>query len=320
MIIEKLSAPPQDGGAPLIKIPTPWLEPFLAMMACENGAAKNTQQAYESDMMRWFSFVHQEKVERVQANHHALFIEFLEQIPLAARSIARVLSAVRHYFYFLSTEGVLPHDPWQGLRNPRYRAQLPQPLSVDAVACLLRYAHTDTSAEGLRLTALLELLYATGMRISELISLPTFHLSDDAAPSLRIRGKGGHERYVFFTPQARMAMNHYMLVRGSFLPPNLISSPYLFPSRGKSGYLTRQRVGQLLKGLAVGCKIDPDLVSPHGMRHAFATHLLQRGVDLITLKHLLGHQDIATTQIYTHVQTSRWADLLTQHHPLGHIG
>lgn len=340
---------------PEIIIPTPWLEPFLSMMVCENGASLNTQQAYTCDMMRWYRFVHTHVCVQPQAlpkalsaslnmtaglypesnqkdlnldspiqilrsigpQHHHLFIDYLEKIPLAKRSIARNLSAVRHYFYFLSSEGIIPTDPWQGLKNPPYRAALPQPLSVDSMAQLLDCAHKDTSPEGIRLWTVLELLYATGMRISELVTLPLFHLSDDAAPSLRIKGKGGHERFVFFTPQAKSALDLYLSVRVCFLPSPKAVSPFLFPSRGKSGHVTRQRIGQLTKELAITCGINPDSISPHGLRHAFATHLLHRGVDLMTLKQLLGHQDISTTQIYTHVQTERWSELLAKHHPLG---
>ena len=334
-------------------IPTPWLEPFLSMMVCENGASINTQQAYTCDMMRWYTFVHQEIfgqshtlrilsdngdddtpsltavnkdvdtdshtqiLRSITPHHHACFVRHLEQIPLSKRSIARNLSAVRHYFYFLSSEGILPSDPWQGLKNPPYRASLPQPLSLDSMAKLLGHAQKDPSPEGIRLSAVLELLYATGMRISELIGLPLFSLPDDLAPSLRIKGKGGHERFVFFTPQAKTALDRYLTVRVCFLPSPKAKSSFLFPSRGKSGHLTRQRIGQLMKELAMGCGMNPDWVSPHGLRHSFATHLLHRGVDLMTLKQLLGHQDISSTQIYTHIQTERWSELLRRHHPLG---
>lgn len=342
---------PEQDVPPDIVVPTPWLEPFLSMMVCENGASTNTQKAYTCDMMRWYGFVHSVVVGRVVGGvvggnqpitpldtpplrndlstddhtrilktigpkHHQWFIEFLEKIPLSKRSIARNLSAVRHYFYFLSSEGVVPSDPWQGLKNPPYRAPLPQPLSVDSMATLLGWAQKDPSPEGIRLSAILELLYATGMRVSELISLPLFRLND-AAPSLRIKGKGGHERFVFFTPQSVVALDRYLAVRVCFLNSPKAQSPFLFPSRGKSGHVTRQRIGQLLKELALSCGMDPESISPHGLRHAFATHLLHRGVDLMTLKHLLGHQDISTTQIYTHVQTERWTELLTKHHPLG---
>ncbi len=293
---------------------TPWLEPFLAMIACEQAGAENTQKAYSGDMMRWFAFAQHHGVTQIGPEHHAQFIYYLETIPLAPRSIARALSAVRHYFYFLATEGILANDPWQGLRNPRYQTTLPKPLSVDDVAHLLRQAHKDFSPEGLRFCALLELLYATGMRISELITLPPFVIRNSAAPSLRIKGKGGHERFIFFTPQAIAALNRYQTIASTFLE-GPASQKYLFPSRGRSGHLTRQRVGQLLKALAISCGLS-STVSPHGLRHAFATHLLHRGVDLITLKQLLGHQDISTTQIYTHVQVERWVDLLTRHHPL----
>ena len=328
-------------SCPENNVPTPWLEPFLSMMVCENGASANTQQAYTCDMIRWYRFVqtvfgdkpvapldlpqspkdlstdgHGQILKTIGPQHHQWFIEYLEKIPLSKRSIARNLSAVRHYFYFLSSEGIVPSDPWQGLKNPPYRAPLPQPLSVDSMAKLLAWAEKDPSPEGIRLSAILELLYATGMRISELIALPLFRLND-TAPSLRIKGKGGHERFVFFTPQSKAALDRYLAVRVCFLNSPKAQSPFLFPSRGKSGHVTRQRIGQLLKELALSCGMDPESISPHGLRHAFATHLLHRGVDLMTLKHLLGHQDISTTQIYTHVQIERWTELLAKHHPLG---
>lgn len=174
---------------------------ILAMIVSENGASVNTQQACAWDMARWYRFAHQFSITQVGPEHHPLFMDFLEKILLAAPSISRNLSAVRHYFYFLSTENSVPHGPWQGLRNPHYPAHLPQPMNVEAIAHLLGHAHGDASPDGTRLSAVLELLYATGMRISELIGLPLFQLADDAAPSLLIRGKGGHEG--FFHPSSQ---------------------------------------------------------------------------------------------------------------------
>jgi integrase/recombinase XerD len=153
------------------------------------------------------------------------------------------------------------------------------------------------------------------MRISELIGLPLFQLADDAAPSLLIRGKGGRKGF-FHPPQARAALDRYRPIRPLFLSSEEGPNPHLFPSRGKNGHLMRQRVGQLLKELSISCGMSNNPVSPNGLRHAFATHLLQKGVDLLTLKDLLGHKDISTTQIYTHVQTEHWASLLSRHHPL----
>jgi len=224
---------------------------------------------------------------------------------------------MKNFFYFLVTENILAKDPWQGLRAPRYSMSLPQILTPDEVHRLLVYSAQDKTPEGIRLYTLLEMLYATGMRISELVSLPLIYIPQEKTPSFVIQGKGGHERYVFLTPQALKALESYLPIRLVFAPTP--SSSYLFPSRSQQGYLTRQRVGQLMKELSRECGIAPEKLSPHSIRHAFATHLLHRGVDLMTLKELLGHQDISTTQIYTHVQSERWAHLLSSCHPLANL-
>jgi integrase/recombinase XerD len=292
------------------------MEAFLEMLASEQGASLKTLEAYKSDLLKWTDYAQHLSLEMIGPSHHEEYMTYLKEKNLSLRSIARHLSSLRQFFYFLVTENILKKDPWQGLRSPRYSMTIPHILTPDEVKALLAYASQDASPEGLRLYALLEMLYATGMRISELISLPLVHMPEDPLPSLIIRGKGGHERYVFLTPHALKALEAYLPIRLIFACS--VVSPYLFPSRGQQGYLTRQRVGQLMKGLASACGIDPERVSPHSIRHAFATHLLHRGVDLMTLKELLGHQDISTTQIYTHVYSERWVHLLSACHPLTH--
>lgn len=291
-----------------------WIEAFLEMLASEQGASQKTLEAYQSDLNKWMDYAHDLSLDAIGPAHHEAYVTYLKEKNLTLRTIARHLSSLRQFFYFLVTENILKKDPWQGLRSPRYGMTIPHILTPDEVRELLLCASQDPSPEGVRLYALLEMLYATGMRISELMSLPLVHVPQDPIPSFIIQGKGGHERYVFLTPQALKALEHYLPQRLLFACTP--SSPYLFPSRSKQGYLTRQRVGQLMKELATACGIAPEKVSPHSIRHAFATHLLHRGVDLATLKELLGHQDISTTQIYTHVYSQKWIHLLSSCHPL----
>jgi integrase/recombinase XerD len=297
---------------------------FGDSLSSEQGASAHTQKAYLADLDRFLAFCgHDSVLDDLVPDLHGRYIGALGDAGLSARSIARHLSTVRQFFYFLVSEGLLVQDPFQGYSAPKYKAALPQVLSVDDVRLLLASVQKDSSPAGQRLWALLELMYATGLRVSELVTLPYADivladsqsgLTDGGFGACLIRGKGGHERYIFLTPQALEAVGAYASLRNHFLPSGR-PSVYLFPSSGRQGHLTRQRVGQLLTMAAAGCGLVGG-VCPHALRHAFATHLLHRGVDLVTLKQLLGHQDISTTQIYTHVQQERWAQLLASHHPL----
>lgn len=307
------------------KITLPFLDAFLDVLVSEKGVSLNTRIAYQMDLERWYQYMQTlkqpmnhtiettenqnfiQQVRHLNPQDFQGYVAYMQTHTLSMRSIARHLSAVRQFFYFLISENIIPCDPWQNMRTPRYSVSLPRVFSSADVAHLLHQASLETSAEGLRLCAILEMLYATGMRISELLTLPWIKDVEDL--SLCIRGKGGHERIVFFTPQAHAALQRYEEVRTFFG-----SGPYLFPSYGRNQHLTRQRVGQLLRDFSLTCGLPS--ISPHELRHAFATHLLERGVDLVSLKQLLGHQDISTTQIYTHVNAQRWAQILTQHHPL----
>jgi len=232
---------------------------------------------------------------------------------MSPRTTARRLSALRQFHKFLFAEGVRPDDPTTQLDSPRLGRPLPKILDEAEVAMLIAAARRRDGAEGKRLICFVELLYATGLRVSELVALPLSRLREERF--LLIAGKGGKERLVPLSVPARAALSEYAAVRGEFLAEGA-ASRYLFPSRGAEGHLTRRRCGQLLKELAIEAGIDPARVSPHVLRHAFASHLLDHGADLRSVQQMLGHADIATTQIYTHVQGERLRALVETHHPL----
>ncbi len=299
-----------------------FLDAFLEMIIAERGAAKNTVEAYRRDLTRYSAHLAQSGRDALTAQSDDIrsFLAGLADQGLAARSAARQLSAIKQFHRFLYADGIRADDPTVTVDAPRARAALPKYLSETEVEALLAAAHETPGKEGVRLTCLLELLYATGMRVSELVTLPaTVGLRD--APVLILRGKGDKERLVPIGLPAREALADYHDCRANFLAWDpgrkvVIESPYLFPSRGKEGHLTRQRFGQALKDLAIAAGLDPKRVSPHVLRHAFASHLLANGADLRTVQQLLGHADISTTQIYTHVLDARLKALVADAHPL----
>ncbi|MFO0987499.1 MAG: site-specific tyrosine recombinase XerD [Alphaproteobacteria bacterium] len=295
---------------------TPRIEAFLEMLVAERGAARNTIDSYRRDLADVESFLARRDrgIEAASTTDLRDYLAALNAGGATASTAARRLSAMRQFFRFLYSEGVRGDDPTTTIESPRRGRPLPKLLSEDEVSQLLARARAKRGPEGLRLTALLETLYATGMRVSELVSLPLSAVARDPRYIL-VRGKGGKERLVPLSEPAREALNGYKSVRGQFCR-NGVESPYLFPSRGGSGYLTRHRFAQLLKQLSIEAGIAPAKVSPHVLRHAFATHLLNRGADLRSVQQMLGHADIATTQIYTHVLDERLKSLVETHHPL----
>ena len=230
---------------------------------------------------------------------------------LAASSLARRCSALRQFYGFLIDEGLREDDPSGALPKGRVRRPLPRLLSHDEVERFLAQADEEAVSErsdAVRLLALLELLYGSGLRATELVSLPVSAVPRDA-PFLHITGKGGQQRMVPVSTRARAVLSRWLALRKG-------TSRFLFPSSGASGHLTRVRLFQLLRALAGRAGLDPERVSPHVLRHAFATHLLEGGADLRVLQMLLGHADIATTQIYTHVDSARLVELVNSRHPL----
>jgi integrase/recombinase XerD len=302
---------------------------FLATLAAERGVSGNTLEAYALDLAEFSQFLaeRQRSLTAVEPSDIGTYLRFLSKKGLAASSRARRLSTLRQFFKFLASEGVVNADPTSGLAGPARKRPLPKTLSVAEVDRLLetaarraRSAHGPERARAPRLNALLETLYATGLRISELISLPRSVLAGDKR-ILIIKGKGGRERIVPLNNTAVAALELYRSVgQNEGDGPHMGTSKWLFPSRSASGHLTRQRVAQELKELATEAGLDPRRVSPHVLRHAFASHLLDRGADLRSVQQLLGHADISTTQIYTHVLEERLKAVVFEHHPLARRG
>lgn len=307
------------------------VENFLEMLTVERGASDNTIESYRRDLADFavFSNARRRTPENASTDIIRAYLKKLSGAGLAASTCARRLSVLRQFFRFLHAEGVRDDDPSSVIDSPRRGRPLPKYLSEDEVDELLKATHERSGADGLRIVALVEILYATGLRVSELVGLPLAALSGwRAGPQaqmsrdravLIVRGKGGKERMVPLSEPAGEAIAAYMPVREEFLPKGRIAKQaarFMFPSRGKDGHLTRARFGQMLKELAVEAGLPPKRVSPHVLRHSFASHMLAHGADLRSLQQMLGHADIATTQIYTHVLDERLKRLVHTHHPL----
>jgi integrase/recombinase XerD len=293
------------------------------MLMAERGATPHTIEAYSRDIADFLAFLagKGENARNASADDLRAYLAGLARKGLAPTSRARKLSAIRQFFRFLLSEGLRADDPSSAIDSPRLGRPLPKILSLADVEMLIETARqaAAASADGdgtarrrsLRLYALLETLYASGLRVSELISLPRNVLAADDRV-LTIKGKGGRERLVPLNAAAREALAAHLAA----LAEAGRASPWLFPTGDGAQHLTRQRFGQELKALAIAAGLDPARVSPHVLRHAFASHLLERGADLRTVQQLLGHADISTTQIYTHVIEERLRRLVEEHHPL----
>jgi integrase/recombinase XerD len=289
------------------------VEAFLEMLAAERGAARNTLAAYAADLADFAAYCASRGESAPLAGAEVVqgYLRSLSDLGLAARTAARRLSALRQFFRFLVREGQRTDDPTELQDSPKLPASLPKPLAEAEVAQLIDAAATLPGHRGPLAVALLELLYSSGLRVSELVALHAAALRGDAL-LVPVMGKGGKERLVPISPRARDAALAARPVPKEGRPP----SRWLFPSRAAGGHLTRQAVGIVLKDAALAAGIDPDRVSPHVLRHSFASHLLGRGADLRSLQILLGHADIATTQIYTKVLEERLRKLVEDHHPL----
>jgi integrase/recombinase XerD len=288
---------------------------FLDMLAAEQGAGNNTLDAYRRDLEDFSDFIGRAKSDFKVVDTQTLrdYLADLDRRGFKSTTVARRLSAMRHLFRFLLSERVRGDDPAAILSGPKRGRGLPKVLSIADVDGLLTYARSladapKTSAlqrlRALRLYCLLEVLYATGLRVSELVSLPLAAARRDAR-MIVVRGKGNKERLVPLNESSKRSMADYL------------ASKWLFPSFGESGHLTRQHFARELKELAAAAGLPARLVSPHVLRHAFASHLLHNGADLRIVQTLLGHTDISTTQIYTHVVEERLKSLVRDLHPLG---
>jgi integrase/recombinase XerD len=298
---------------------------FLDMLAAERGAALNTLDAYRRDLTDFASHLgdHGQGIAAARSDDVRGYLAALSDRGFSTASVARRLSAIRQLYRFLYAEGHRTDDPGAVIEGPKRGRALPKVLTIADVDQLLETAHAgarENAPDGspgerlraARLACLLEVLYATGLRVSELVALPASAARDQRV--LIVRGKGGRERLVPLNDSARRAMRDYLDLRKEAGLAD--GSKWLFPSFGESGHLTRQHFARDLKALAARAGLRPALVSPHVLRHAFASHLLQNGADLRSVQTLLGHADISTTQIYTHVLEERLKSLVRDLHPL----
>lgn len=293
------------------------VEQFVEMLAAERGASVATLDAYRRDLDHWLSYLSAAPEQATDEDVRA-FVQAMTAEGLAPTTAARRLSALRQFYKFLLSEQLIKENPTKLIDTPKHHKPLPKTLSEEEVDRLLLAAKEWPDKEGIRLLAMLELLYASGLRVSELVALPysnVMRAMRAPKPVLNVTGKGGKERVVLLNQKALDALEAYMAVREEFLGEKK-SSSLLFPSHGKQGHITRQRFGQLLGELAGRAGIERSKISPHKIRHAFATHLLRHGADLLSLQKLLGHADISTTQIYTHVLHEELAELVETYHPL----
>jgi integrase/recombinase XerD len=301
-----------------------WISPFLEAQAAELNAAENTLLAYGRDLMDLDGWLAGNATDFATASRAEIeaYLIHLEAQGMAKSTRARKLSAIKQLYRFAYEEGLRGDNPALQIKGPGRDKSLPKTLTMAQVDQLLAAAETHgrNTGDRLRNTCLMQLLYATGMRVTELVSLPVAAARGDPQ-LLLIRGKGGKERMVPLSPPARVALAAWLAHRDEMeelarLQTGTTPSRLLFPSRGKSGHLTRVRFFTLIKEIAVAAGISPATVTPHTLRHAFATHLLENGADLRAIQTLLGHADIATTEIYTHVLDERLKSLVLERHPL----
>ncbi len=300
-----------------------WIDAFIEAARAERSASLNTCLAYRQDLLKFTGFLKLRSTDFSTATRSDIedYLQHLAKAGLAASTRSRHLSAIRRLFGFANEEGWRNDLPTQAISNPKQSRTLPTTLSTEEIARLLEAAHVfgKSEHEKARNGCLMELFYATGMRVSELAALPVSAVR--GSPSLvLVQGKGGKERLLPLTDPAKNALTRWLSARDAAEERNrkrgTSPSKHLFPSRGRTGHLTRHRVYGLIKQIAAEADINPKQVTPHVLRHAVATHLLENGADLRSIQVLLGHADIATTEIYTHVVQERLQVFVEQHHPL----
>ncbi|MDX1975288.1 MAG: site-specific tyrosine recombinase XerD [Rickettsiales bacterium] len=317
------SVPPSGSSGPHAGEDGRLIEQFLEMMAAERASSVNTLSAYQRDLTDFLGFLAKRSeallsVERPQLEQ---FLSLLAGQGLSPQTAARKLSALRQLFAFLYSEKLRNDNPTATLETPKRAKRLPKTLTMEDIKALIHAAYEDDTPTAIRMQAMLELMYGAGLRVSELVSLKLSALQVKEGEHqvqvdfLLIQGKGNKERLTPINQRAREALSRYLAVRHIFIKGEK-ASPYLFPYHRAQGYVTRQQFGVMLKELALEVGIDPEKISPHALRHSFASHLLEGGADLRVIQELLGHADISTTQIYTHVVGERLKKLVRDNHPL----
>ena len=300
-----------------------YVEQFLEMMLAERGIAKNSAISYRRDLLDFTNFLKTQNISELSAQDENIrqYIKVLTGKGISPRSINRKISTIKSYYQFLISENYIDYNPVMAVDLPKYNAKLPVNLSVKEIRELLEYCAGDSTPDGIRLNAMIHLLYASGLRVSELVSLKLTDVTSGhdlltIRKNFAVKGKGGKERIVIINDTAKKAMEKYLHIISSFQHSKSRMPKYFFVSNSASGYMTRQNFALLLKKAAINAGLDPNKISPHILRHSFAGHLLAGGADLRTIQELLGHSDISTTQIYTHVQTDHLKKTLQDFHPL----
>ncbi|MFY7760871.1 tyrosine recombinase [Aquidulcibacter sp.] len=297
------------------------IEAFLEMIGVERGAARNTLDAYRRDLTDFDEFLVTRGVEALVADHVDVeaFAQDLSVRGLSSTTIARRRAALRQFYQFAVSEGWRSDDPTRRWDGPKQARNLPKTAEVADIDALLAAATALKGWKAQRAACLIELVYGCGLRVSELVGLPMRAVPKPEIAAMRVKGKGGKERLVPLGSHARQALDTWLAVRGHSLPEGAQKAEadkFLFPAKGKAGHFGRREFARLLDGLAIQAGLDPKKMSPHVLRHAFATHLVEGGADLRSVQVMLGHADIATTQIYTHVADARLTELVTRNHPL----
>ena len=292
------------------------VEIFLESLLAEKNFSANSLVAYKQDLSDFFESTSSKLLTDINEEEINQYIRKTKESKISARSLARKISTLKHFFKFAVTENWISSNPGYRIRQPRFVQILPETLSIEQVDLLINSAkNTDNSPlKNVRNVALIEILYATGLRVTELVSLPLESVSGSPEVIL-VKGKGRKERIVPLSKTARAAIKEWLKLRQK-MTLSTKSKPYLFPSKSKSGFLNREQFFNIIKRIARHAGLDHERISPHVLRHAFATHLLANGADMRIIQSLLGHSDISSTQIYTHVLSDQKKSLVMDHHPL----
>lgn len=297
---------------------TKYLKQFLQNFAIENNSSKNSVEAYKLDLQQLADYFNNNELINLNINDIRKFVLFLSSQNYSARSIARKISAIKQFYKFLISENVIETNPAQMIDLPKLGRSLPKTLTVEEIKQLIKDDNFNDQPEDIRLKAMIYLLYSTGLRVSELVSLKISSLQYNAADFenyIYISGKGNKQRIAVLNEKAKFHLKEYLAIREIFITSKE-SNNFIFASQSSSGHMTRQNFALALKKLALKANLDSGKISPHILRHSFASHLLENGADLRVIQELLGHSDINTTQIYTHVQNKRLTQILNDNHPL----
>lgn len=297
------------------------IESFLEMLEAERAASGNTLSAYRLDLESLSEFCHPDSLEEADLDTLRGYIKYLNKQGYSPRSINRKISSMKQFYQFLSSEEVISTNPTIEIDLQKQSKALPKMLEIKEINLLFDYLSNQDTSEMIRLSCMLAIMYSSGVRVSELVSLKlsNFELEGRSVKSIfTVIGKGNKERLAILNSQAQEILIRYLVIREEFIPKSHKNKhcPWLFPSDGNQGYMTRQRFGQLLKELALNSGLDPHIISPHVLRHSFASHLLENGADLRSIQELLGHSSINTTQIYTHLASDKLQQVINSFHPL----